>query len=200
MMMNNMRMRLPVRGKTQQGFILLTALAFMLVLTVILISMVTVSSSDEKIARNSRDKDLAFAAAEAALRDAELYVSGSYMWPYFSTPPSKNIGGFTNACPNALCDLRLVALTVPIEQLDFFNTDTRDGFDAAVQSNVIGTTTGSPTINGVINQPRYLIDIINYSGMACNNSPRIFRITAQAEGRSASTRVTLQQYYCDPNQ
>lgn len=162
----------------QQGFVLLTALAFMIVLTVILLSTVNVSSSDEKIARNSRDKDIAFAAAEAALRDAEIYISGSYQFPY---------------APNASPAQYQNQLVTP-EQSDFFNTS-----DASYQyTRSIGNVTLSPQIKGVNAQPRYLIDIVQYNGSACNNSTFLFRITAQAEGRSADTRAALQEFYCPP--
>ena len=159
----------------------------MVFLTLIVISMVNVSSSDEKIARNSRDKDLAFAAAEAALRDAELYVSGSYQFPY----AVKSISAFTNTCANALCDLLDSPATYPkIESLDFFG-----GSGLGSKSNALGTTTGSPLIKGVANQPRYLIEVVNVTNDPMNTVGYEFRITAQAEGKSTDTRVTLQELY-----
>jgi type IV pilus assembly protein PilX len=178
----------------QQGFILLTALVFIIVLTVIVISTVNLSTSDEKIARNSRDKDLAFAAASAALRDAELYLSGSYMLPYdvsHKNPMSAYYSG----------GYKLISqLTTPPDQSDFFNTS-----DPNYQyTQPLGKVTNSPTINGGLSaQPRYLINLI-YIG---NTSPLcggagtveyLFQITAQGVGRSPNTRVTLQEIYCNP--
>jgi type IV pilus assembly protein PilX len=163
---------------SQRGFILLTALVFMIVLTVILLSTVNISSSDEKIARNTRDKDVAFAAAEAALRDAEVYISGSYQFPY---------------TPHILAAAYANQLTTP-EQSDFFDSaDTNYAY-----TKQIGYVTLAPQIKGVSAQPRYLIDIVPYNGTACNNATFLFRITAQAEGRSAATRATLQEFYCPP--
>jgi len=176
-------------GVRQQGFVLLTALVFMIVLTVILLSTVNISTSDEKIARNSRDKDVAFAAAEAAMRDAELYISGSYLFPY---TPNNNPSAYQSA------------LLAP-ELSDFFNTGNANyPYTCAIGANGPGCTpannniTRAPQISGVNAQPRYLIDIVKYNGTACNNTSYLFRITVQGEGRSADTRVTLQEFYCPP--
>lgn len=187
--MNRQKLNTAECRQSQRGFILLTALAFMIVLTVILLSMVNVTSSDEKIARNSRDKDIAFAAAEAALRDAEIYISGSYQYPYHPNNNANNYQG---------------QLVTP-EQSDFFNTgDTSYQYTCAIGANGPGcipastNITHSPPIMGVSAPPRYLIDIVQYNGSACNNSHFLFRITAQGEGRSADTRATLQEFYCPP--
>ena len=133
----------------QQGFVLLTALAFMIVLTVILLSTVNVSSSDEKIARNSRDKDIAFAAAEAALRDAEIYISGSYQYPYI---PNSNASNYSRQLANP-------------EQSDFFNTSDAN----YLYTRPIGNVTQSPQIKGVNAQPRYLRSEERRVGKECRS-------------------------------
>jgi type IV pilus assembly protein PilX len=201
--MYSRKLNATVCRQNQQGFVLLTSLAFLVILTIIVLSTVNVSTSDEKIARNSRDKDIAFAAAEAAMRDAEMYLSGSYVYPY--TPVNHNqslalsvASIFTQNCPNALCDLRSTVLAVPIDQLDFINGDTRDGpiaNNSVPIGGPLGTTTGSPTVYGVYAQPRYLIEVVNQY----NPTGVVYRITVQAEGRSSNTRVTLQELYVPPN-
>ena len=175
---------------------LITALIFLVLLTVIVISTVNITNSDEKIARNSRDKDIAFAAAEAALRDAELYISGSYQFPYNPISPIF----FDGACTHALCDLRLNALAVPVSQLDFFASPT-DPLDGGIAGNsmAIGAVTQSPQIIGVNAQPRYLVEIIGAFNDPGNPNAYVFRITAQGQGRSANTRVTLQELYTPAN-
>ncbi|WP_283744614.1 PilX N-terminal domain-containing pilus assembly protein [Sideroxydans sp. CL21] len=189
--MNNWQLSAIGSRQNQQGFSLIMALGFMVFLTLIVLSMVNVTSSDEKIARNSRDKDLAFAAAEAALRDAEMYISGSYMYPY---NPKLNVALYTSNCPNALCDLRSTPVNLGIR--DFFSPDIYGS-----KSNVLGyasdgvtPTTYSPKINGVASQPRYLIEVVNTNDPSGNN-PIAYRITAQSVGKSMDTRVTLQELY-----
>ena len=189
--MNNWQLNAFGFRQNQRGFSLIMALGFMVFLTLIVLSMVNVTSSDEKIARNSRDKDLAFAAAEAALRDAEMYVSGSYMYPY---NPKLNVALYTSNCANALCDLR--STPVNLGTRNFFSSDTYGS-----KSNVLGYasdgvthTTYSPWINGVASQPRYLIEVVNTNDPSGNN-PIAYRITAQSVGKSMDTRVTLQELY-----
>ena len=191
--MNNWQLNAMGSRQRQQGFSLVMALGFMVFLTLIVLSMVNVTSSDEKIARNSRDKDLAFAAAEAALRDAEMYVSGSYMFPY---NPKLNPALFTNNCSNALCDLRTSPTNLGTQ--NFFDSSSTLGS----KSNCLGTasdcftkTTYSPPIRGVASQPRYLVELVRATDDPSNPNAYKYRITAQAVGRSMDTRVTLQELY-----
>ena len=62
---------------TQRGFALVAALIFMVVLSIVAVGLSGTTTSEERMARNFRDQDTAFAAAEAALRDGELFVEGS---------------------------------------------------------------------------------------------------------------------------
>lgn len=72
----------------QQGFTLVVALVFLAVLAVLGVSVARNSSMDERMAGNTRDRDLAFQAAEAALRDAEADMFPGYLADPFdgSTP------------------------------------------------------------------------------------------------------------------
>lgn len=195
--MNNLRLNAPGSKQKQQGFSLVMALGFMVFLTLIVLSMVNVTSSDEKIARNSRDKDIAFAAAEAALRDAEMYVGGKFANPI--TPHMNSTQYPTNKCLNGLCDFRSTTPAVNLGTLDFFDPNSSYGS----QSNVLGYlsdgtthTTYSPPINGVAKQPRYLVELVTTTNDPTGIWPQvIYRITAQAVGKSADTRVTLQELF-----
>lgn len=55
----------------QQGVVLFTAMIFLIVLTLLGINSVQNSSLEERMAGNTRNRDMAFQAAEAALRQAE---------------------------------------------------------------------------------------------------------------------------------
>jgi type IV pilus assembly protein PilX len=57
--------------KSQQGVVLIVALLFLILLTVIAISSSNLATVEERMARNSRDYNIAFQAAEAALRGPE---------------------------------------------------------------------------------------------------------------------------------
>lgn len=56
--------------KHQQGAALIFALVFLLMLTLIGVTASKVTGLEERMAGNTRERDLAFEAAEAALRDA----------------------------------------------------------------------------------------------------------------------------------
>jgi type IV pilus assembly protein PilX len=200
----------------QQGFVLATALIFLVVLTLVVLSVANTTSSEEKIARNFRDSDVAFAAAEAALRDAELRITGAYQFPYAA---SLNPIAFDANCTNGLCDSKIASPAgTPIDQLDFFDSNSAGGIQTnSVKigyANISPFTTGTPSIQGILvsptngcmtapcinqdQQPRYMIELIcNINATAKPGDPCAFayRITAQAIGRFANTRVVLQELY-----
>lgn len=170
----------------QKGVVLVVALIFLVILTMLGLSLSGSTTSEEKIARNFRDQDVANAAAEAALRDAEMAVSGMWQWP--ATPV--NDLQFNSSCTGGWCD-KTVAAAQPVDTSDFYGSSLPGSSSVA-----IGAVTGSPSIQGVANQPRYLVEHLpsNLSGATC-----VYRITAQAQGRSSNTRVVLQEIY-NPSQ
>jgi len=60
--------------KSQAGVVLVISLIMLLLLTLIVTTSVQVTSLEEKMASNSRDQNLAFQAAEAALRGGEAQI------------------------------------------------------------------------------------------------------------------------------
>ena len=163
---------------------LVVALIFLVILTMLGLSLSGSTTSEERIARNFRDQDVANAAAEAALRDAEMAVSGMWQWP--ATPVADL--QFNSSCTGGWCDKTAVQ---PIDASDFFG-----GALPGSNSVAIGTMTGSPSIQGVASQPRYLVEHVPsaLAGGTC-----VYRITAQAQGRSSDTRVVLQEIF-NPSQ
>lgn len=188
--MNKWQLNASGYKQKQQGFTLVMALGFMVFLTLIVLSMVNITSSDEKISRNARDKDVAFAAAEAALRDAEMHVSGRYMWP----TNAPKLHQFDSLCTNALCDFGTSPIN--LEQLDFYGSNA-----IASNSMPIGTVTQSPTIAHMAanNQPRYLIEVVTRNDPNGQHTYQ-FRITVQSRGFLPDTRVSLQELYFPPDQ
>jgi Tfp pilus assembly protein PilX len=61
----------------QSGAALITSLIFLTILTILGMSTLGTAMLESRMAGNSRDKNLAFQAAEAALRDAEQYIENS---------------------------------------------------------------------------------------------------------------------------
>ncbi|MDZ7826809.1 MAG: PilX N-terminal domain-containing pilus assembly protein [Gammaproteobacteria bacterium] len=66
---------------------LFLALVVLLIITILGVSGLQTTILEERMAANARDRDLAFQAAEAALLDAELFLSNA------SLPPFNNANG-----------------------------------------------------------------------------------------------------------
>ena len=69
--MNAARTALPVFARTQAGAVLVTSLLMLLVLTIIGVTAMQMSRMQERMAGNTRDRNLAFQGAEAAVRAGE---------------------------------------------------------------------------------------------------------------------------------
>jgi type IV pilus assembly protein PilX len=62
-------------ARHQRGATLLVALIFIVIMAMIGVTAANVSTLQERMAGNTRDRDLALQAAEAALKDAELRLA-----------------------------------------------------------------------------------------------------------------------------
>ena len=88
----------PARHR-QQGTVLIIVLLFLTVLMMMAAAAVTSGVAEERLARASRDYNIGFQAAEAALQDAknDLIGNGS------RNPVIIAAVGFVTNCVNALC-------------------------------------------------------------------------------------------------
>jgi len=162
----------------QRGTVLLMALMFLVVLSMLGLAMVSSTSVEERMARNARDQDVAMQAAEAALRDARIRVTGQYNSP--ATPLASY--NFADDCTSGLCSPNA---TQPVWSA--FSLD-------ASPSTALGTTTSSPTMQGVSQQPRYLVEriVIQQPGASLTGTASgviAHRITAKGVGRTSSVIV-----------
>ncbi|HPF28453.1 MAG TPA: PilX N-terminal domain-containing pilus assembly protein, partial [Steroidobacteraceae bacterium] len=62
-------------SRAQRGAILVTSLLLLLVLTIIGLTAMRMTSLQERMAGSTRDLNLAFQGAEAALRDGETLIA-----------------------------------------------------------------------------------------------------------------------------
>jgi type IV pilus assembly protein PilX len=175
--------------KSQSGVVLVVSLIMLLLLTIIGISGMQSTVLEERMAGNMRDRNLAFQAAEAGLRDAEAYLN-SNTGPF---NPLKEAGGpFQIAfAPLPLCKDGLCPqpnLTPPRWA----------GFtDAEWQARGLkyGAKMGAADIVGVAFPPRYFIELIGTCVPATSNVGQClapFRVTVRAWGANATTVVQLQ--------
>ncbi len=154
------------------------------------------------MARNFRDNDLAFQAAEAAMRDAEIRIAGSYKFP--ATP--LNLLDFDSVCTNGLCDPTAAACpSADATCVPGVNDRVDRRFDIAgsAKSIELGTlvdagSNQTPQVSGVADQPRYMVEALptQFPGESASGPPKVlFRVTALGFGRSDTTRVLLQETF-----
>lgn len=168
----------------QRGGALITALSILLIMTVLGISAMSTTALQERMAGNARDAEVAFEAAEAALRAAETILT---------TTPAANIDTLINA-----------------NTAGYYLA----GANEQWKTEANWATAATATYPIVASQPRFIIQRITTTGTATasasgpiesinysNNPPvitgttRVFQITARGFGLSANSRVMLQSYF-----
>lgn len=164
-------------SRAQRGAALITGLIFMVVLTLISMAALRGTILEEKMAGNARDVDLAFQAAEAALRAGEQVLNGATL-PSFGTT-----GAYLTSSGNS----------------------TR-GYDSYWTQTHGWTTSDSVALasvpTGAYAAPRFVIEqmpSVAGGGGSLKAGPvtlsGIFRITARGVGGNSNTRIYLQETY-----
>ena len=158
--------------RRQAGMALITGLIFMVVLTLLAIAAMRTTTLEELMARNARDRDLAFQAAEAALRAGEQVVLEGPL-PAFvldtAYTPRIDAGTLTTYWQTYPWEAQSVAAWQPA------------GTSAA---------------------PRFVIEEMGAAACGSGNlvftaldDKRVYRVTARGVGRGANTVVILQAVY-----
>ena len=180
----------------QRGLSLVTTLVLMLATLGLGVAVMGVNAMEERMIANTKDRDLALQAAEAALRDAEQDVASNI----------SSATAFTDTCASGLCtppSQRISAGALASSPVD----DAALGFDWTVDANVrtYGQYTGGAQFPSVAQQPRYVIEKFSFLGTPAGESvvlgaeptaPGVgYRITARAVGARPETVVVLQSIY-----
>jgi len=82
----NLKLGYVGQQKRQSGVALFISLVLLLILTVLGLSSVQTTSLQERMARNARDTNLAFQAAESAVKDAEALIETFSSLVLFTAP------------------------------------------------------------------------------------------------------------------
>jgi type IV pilus assembly protein PilX len=193
--------QIPASASSQAGAALVTGLIFLVILTLLGITAMQTSTMEERMSGNARDRNIAFQAAEAALRDAERDIKcqkfdGS---PAAATTLVRtNVGcisGMTGAdanCTDGLCCVVKPPGLACVERTSVSpNKPVYIDFSLSAEPSVAyGTHTAAPAITSLNQQPpRYLIEPFLKQGA------NYYRITARGYGFNANTQVTLQEVY-----
>ncbi len=171
--------------QNQTGVVLFVCLVMLLLLTLLGVSSVQTTSLEQVMARNAVDSNLAFQATESALRDGEDFVEGLVSTNAFDVGAANANGLYDDAGPG----------NIPNSQ----NVNWASG---------IGSRVADTMINGVANQPRYIVERVtvvvpqtdslnldNIGQDAGSGRTQIFRVTARGEGGTTSTRAMIQSTY-----
>ena len=164
--------------KHQSGIALIVGLIVLLLLTLITLVAIRVSTLEEKMSSNARDHNIAFQAAESALREAEalLRTPAPPFHPLkLSDPPFRNMAEprcVTGYCSNS-----------GPSQSELF-------------PNVEGKRTAATGISNINAEPEYIIELVRVDPSV--DSSRLnatFRITARAWGGDNNSVVQLESTY-----
>lgn len=192
------------------------SLIMLLLLTLIGVTGSQVTGLEEKMAGNMKDRNIAFQAAESALRDGLQDVLGRGTTPRAS--PISGTTGFWVTCnfdnvadtdDDGLCDRKWNPTSAANIEPTYSNTSISWPAFATMGVNYpaftlnmtttpsvpYGRFTGATPIAGVSAQPRYIIEGQNAANLTGNTALANYRITVRAQGSSANTVVWLQAVY-----
>ena len=175
--------------KTQNGVVLIMAMVILFAMTLIGITSMNTTSLEERIASNYRDRQIAFQAAEAALRQGEQDTR-------ISTNSAFTEANYAYPCTGGLCKCSDKSVGCVTYWIDDVPTKTDVAWN-------ISTThrTYSTALAGVTTPAKYIIEFMGYicpTSVSCTpaaGDPKMFRITALATGRTNSSKVMLQSTY-----
>ncbi len=171
--------------KRQEGIVLMMSLVMLLLLTLLGVSSIQTTSLQHRMARNAADANMAFQAAESALRDGEDYIETLSALTIFDAANGEANGFYYEEDPGAEPNWRAL------------NWAGNDGFRP-----------GDTAITDVKKQPQYILEhiktvISDADALNLNNigqdtgsgRTQIFRVTARGTGGTAAAKVMIQATY-----
>jgi type IV pilus assembly protein PilX len=176
----------------QEGIVLFMSLVMLLLLTALGVSSIQTTSLQQRMARNANDSNLAFQAAEAALRDGEDLLEGLNSLNDFGDPEDPDLS---------------------TEEGNGYYYEEEPGVDPNWKE--LGDWTGADgfrdsetEITSVSIQPKYIVehvktvisdaDALNLDNIGQDTGSgrtQIFRVTARGTGGTATAQVMIQGTY-----
>lgn len=171
-----MRQSISSNGVNQAGSVLVIALIFLVLLTLIGVTAMQGTTLQERMAGNARDSNVALQAAEASLREAEEYLNQAVVGPF--------PGGATGLYEEPAAGAGVIPLW------EDGSTNWADRGDLMARA----------PIDDVVQQPRVIIEQLrpytDPEGSIASDEPlpesRYYRATAEGFGLSNTTRAVLQ--------
>ncbi len=160
----------------QQGAVLVFSLVFLLIFTILGVASMSSSILEQKMTTNSYDRARAFQAAEAALREAENYIS--------ENAPALDEQCTSGLCVNARKQLQTAWRTDPSHTY----------WD--------GARTLQDDISGIPSKAKYIIEDMcatDSTPGAGDYANRVFRVTAIGTGGTDNAVVMLESSFVTGN-
>jgi type IV pilus assembly protein PilX len=185
------------RAQRQRGFILVTGLLFLVVMTMLALAMFRSTGLMDRISANTRDKQRSFEAAQSALQYAEWWLNNN-------DPGTTTAACTTLASGDTVANIHVCSTAL---QSDFLTASTwTGGFtytppNLAVPSSGDGTggqVTSSDTASDVIyyRLPGFYVE---YVGVSSTKGGNVYRITAYGYGGDANTKSIVRSMYRLPS-
>lgn len=207
---------MPTIPKHQSGVVLAICLIILLVLTLIGVTSSNVTGLEEKMAANTKDVNLAFQAAEAALRDVETNILKTK--PSFQRSTADTAQGTGTGIYTYLTECNGTETTSATPRTEttpsirpFYNTvdwNATSNIKYKDYDNVDKVSGSSKKLNGLSQLPRYIIEEIDCkqikSGSAggslgatkVKSTPKadvmMIRITARGWGSNTNSTASVQ--------
>ena len=174
-------------NENERGIAMVSVLMFLVILTLIGMSALESSGLQERMSGNMRDQDVAFQAAENAVREGETWVASLTALPPFSPSGS---GDCVAPCANVVWDINAVEVNGG-NFLDhaFWNAGTN--------------TRPATAVSGAQTPPMFVVErnwfLSDPGGSLDEGQPtdqsegfQVFRITARGTGQTNDSRSVIQ--------
>lgn len=192
--------------KHQSGAVLIISMIMLLALTIIGITSSSVTGLEEKMAANTKDMNLAFQAAEAALREGEASLKTKPNFDRNQTNANQGTGGYytvlcgtddtgcTVETTNATGGVQVPATTAPTttgvtpfyQYVDWYATSNKKYIP------YINTGTSGKKLIGLARDPEYIIEELSCvgSGSSAQDSLEGNTTSVDTPGRVMTMRIT----------
>jgi type IV pilus assembly protein PilX len=185
------------RRANEKGMSLIMVLLVLVVVSMLGVSSAQIGLLGERSARNDRDQQIAWQAAEAALLDAEIEMSSGKRKAYFD---GKNLVPFLSGCGSTVDSRGLCVLNInPDDQPAWLTVDYLAEGNSAPTTK-LGMFTGRSYAAGSLGiqpakWPRYVIEPIPDPSSDVTDPTYLYRVTAMGFGPSEETQAVLQMTY-----
>ncbi len=174
--------------RRQQGIVLFVALILLLIVTVLGVTLARMQTSEERMAQNEDNRQIAFQAAEAALNAAMTDLrTGVYADANgdFLCQPANKPGLYMAACETSMLGPAGTSIVAGLN----WNNPGNPG--------VVTLTYDGAALNALqlAQQPQFIIEEMAQEACPYSNtgsSTYVYRVTAHAWGADATSGVTLQ--------